>query len=152
MLLNNVILVKMVRDVLYLYWSFTGSISGKGSACQYRRCQSCEFYPCIRKNPWRRAQQLTRYFCVENSMDRGAWWATVHRVIKSQTQLKWLSMHVHTYFYWYFISLLNNWERCIKISEYVHLSISFVCICRFLLYLFWTSGLGTEHILFPLWN
>ena len=26
-------------------------------------------------------------------MDRGAWWATVHRVAKSWTQLKWLSMH-----------------------------------------------------------
>ena len=26
-------------------------------------------------------------------MDRGAWWATVHRVSKSQTQLKRLSMH-----------------------------------------------------------
>ena len=25
--------------------------------------------------------------CLENSMDRGAWWATVHRVTKSQTQL-----------------------------------------------------------------
>ena len=25
--------------------------------------------------------------CLENSMDRGAWWATVHGVTKSQTQL-----------------------------------------------------------------
>ena len=25
--------------------------------------------------------------CLENSMDRGAWWATVHGVSKSQTQL-----------------------------------------------------------------
>ena len=24
---------------------------------------------------------------LENSMDRGAWWATVHEVAKSQTQL-----------------------------------------------------------------
>ena len=28
-------------------------------------------------------------------MDRGAWWATVHRVAKSQTQLKQLNMHTH---------------------------------------------------------
>ena len=28
-------------------------------------------------------------------MDRGAWWATVHRVTESQTQLKQLSMCVH---------------------------------------------------------
>ena len=26
-------------------------------------------------------------------MDRGAWWATVHRIAKSQTQLKQLSKH-----------------------------------------------------------
>ena len=26
--------------------------------------------------------------CLENSMDRGDWRATVHKVIKSQTQLK----------------------------------------------------------------
>ena len=26
--------------------------------------------------------------CLENPMDRGAWWATVHRVAKSWTQLE----------------------------------------------------------------
>ena len=29
----------------------------------------------------------------ENSMDRGAWWATVHGIAKSQTRL---SSHTHT--------------------------------------------------------
>ena len=28
-----------------------------------------------------------QYSCLENSMDRGAWWATVHGVTKSWTQL-----------------------------------------------------------------
>ena len=28
-----------------------------------------------------------QYSCLENPMDRGAWWATVHRVAKSQTRL-----------------------------------------------------------------
>ena len=28
-----------------------------------------------------------RYSCLENSMDRGAWWAVVHRIPKSWTQL-----------------------------------------------------------------
>ena len=32
-----------------------------------------------------------QYSCLENPMDRGAWWATVHRVTNSQTRLKWLS-------------------------------------------------------------
>ena len=29
-----------------------------------------------------------QYSCLENPMARGAWWATVHRVVKSQTFLK----------------------------------------------------------------
>ena len=29
-----------------------------------------------------------QYSCLENPMDRGAWWATVHRIIKSQTQFQ----------------------------------------------------------------
>ena len=30
---------------------------------------------------------LLQYSCLENSTDRGAWWATVHRVTKSWTRL-----------------------------------------------------------------
>ena len=39
-----------------------------------------------------------QYSRLENSMDRGGWWATVHRVTKSQTQLKQLSTHRHNRF------------------------------------------------------
>ena len=35
-----------------------------------------------------------QYSCLENPMDREAWRAMVHRVAKSQTQLKQLSMHM----------------------------------------------------------
>ena len=42
------------------------------------------------------ATQL-QYSCLENPMDRGAWWATVHRVTKSWAGLKWLSMHVGSF-------------------------------------------------------
>ena len=37
---------------------------------------------------------LLQYSCLGNPMDRGAWRATVHRVTKSQTQLKPLSTTV----------------------------------------------------------
>ena len=30
---------------------------------------------------------LLQYSCLENSTDKGAWWATVHGVSKSRTQL-----------------------------------------------------------------
>ena len=35
-----------------------------------------------------------QYSYLQNLMDRGAWWVTVHGVTKSQTQLKRLSMNV----------------------------------------------------------
>ena len=34
-----------------------------------------------------------QYSCLENPMDRGAWWAVVHGVAQSQTQLNRLSTH-----------------------------------------------------------
>ena len=34
-----------------------------------------------------------QYSCLDNSVDRGAWWAAVHGVAQSQTWLKRLSMH-----------------------------------------------------------
>ena len=36
---------------------------------------------------------LLQYSCLRNPMDRGAWWAKVHRVVKSQTRL---DAHMHT--------------------------------------------------------
>ena len=39
-----------------------------------------------------------QYSCLENLEDRGAWWARVHRVSRSRTWLKWLSMH--TWMHW----------------------------------------------------
>ena len=36
-----------------------------------------------------------QYSCLENPLNRGAWWALVHRVTKSWTRLRRLSMHTH---------------------------------------------------------
>ena len=35
-----------------------------------------------------------QYACLENPVDSGAWWATVHRVAKSRTPLNRPSMHI----------------------------------------------------------
>ena len=37
---------------------------------------------------------LLQYSCQENPMDRGAWWATVHEIVKSWTRLKRLNTYV----------------------------------------------------------
>ena len=34
-----------------------------------------------------------QYSCLENPLERGAWWSMVHKVAKSLTQLKQLSMY-----------------------------------------------------------
>ena len=63
------------------------SRTGKESTCQSRRHR---FDPWVRKIPWRRKWQPAPVFCRGNPLDRGAWWATGHRVAKSQLQLsKW---------------------------------------------------------------
>ena len=44
------------------------------------------------RSPGVRKGNPLQYSCLEKSMDRGAWWTTVHRVAKSWT---WLSTHIH---------------------------------------------------------
>ena len=55
------------------------------------------FDPWVGKIPWRRAWQPTLVFLLENPMDRGALWATVHGVAELETterlnnNIKWTS-------------------------------------------------------------
>jgi len=41
--------------------------------------------PVLGRSPGEGLSIPLQYSCLENSMDRGAWWATVHRVAKSWT-------------------------------------------------------------------
>ena len=63
---------------------FPGGSGGKVSACN-------EGEPCLIPGFGRSSGEGNgnplQYSCLKNSMDRGAWWATVHGVTKSQTQL-----------------------------------------------------------------
>ena len=43
--------------------------------------------PASRRSPEAGNGSPLQYSCLENPMDRGAWWAFVHGVTKSQTQL-----------------------------------------------------------------
>ena len=52
--------------------------------------------PGLGRSPEGRHGNPLWYSCLENLMDRGAWWATIHRVAKSWTRLKLLStQHSH---------------------------------------------------------
>ena len=43
--------------------------------------------PGLGRSPGEGNGNLLQYSCLENPMDRGAWWATVHGVAKSRTRL-----------------------------------------------------------------
>ena len=49
--------------------------------------------PGLGRSPGGGSGNPLQYSSLENPMDRGAWWAIIHRVAKSQTQLKRLSPH-----------------------------------------------------------
>ena len=61
--------------------------------------------PWVRKVPWKRWNgNPLQYSCPQNSKDRGVWWATVHGVAKSQTQLS--DSHTDTHTIWATPSLM----------------------------------------------
>ena len=67
-----------------------------------------EFDPWVRKVSWRRKWQPALVF-LENLINRGAWWATVHEVSKIQiglltrANLAWIHAH-----YWFPVWFLGN--------------------------------------------
>ena len=67
------------------YWVFPGGASGKESAYQCRRCKRCRLHPLVRRIPGEGSGNPLQYSCLENPLDRGAWWATVHGLTKGWT-------------------------------------------------------------------
>ena len=70
----------------YSHFSFWLSwwLSGKEPTCQ---CRWCRFNPWVRKIPGEGNGNPLQYSYLGNPMDRGVWWARVHGVEKSWTQL-----------------------------------------------------------------
>ena len=60
-------------------------------ACRFRRCKRHGFDPWVGRSPGGGHGNPLQYSCLENPMDRGTWWAIVHRVAQSQIWQKWLS-------------------------------------------------------------
>ena len=63
---------------------FPGGSEVKASACNVGDLGSI---PGLGRSPGEGNCNPLQYSCLENPMDRGAWWATVHGVAKSQTRL-----------------------------------------------------------------
>ena len=54
-------------------------LSGKESTCQ---CRRHGFDLWAGKIPWRKKWQANQFSCLENPMERGTWWTTVHGVVR----------------------------------------------------------------------
>ena len=63
---------------------FLGGLDGKESAFNVRDLGSTHR---LGRSPGGGHGSPLQYSCLRNPMDRGAWWATVHGLTKSQTQL-----------------------------------------------------------------
>ena len=63
---------------------FPRSSVGKESACNAGDLGSISG---LGRSPGERNGNPLQYSCLENPMDEGAWWATVHGVTRSRTQL-----------------------------------------------------------------
>ena len=63
---------------------FAGDSDDKESACSAGDPGSI---PGSGRSPGEGNGNPFQYFCLENSMDRGVWWVTIHGVAKSRTQL-----------------------------------------------------------------
>ena len=66
-------------------WDFLVDSDSKESACNAVDLGSI---PGLERSPGEGNGSPLQYSCLENPMDRGVWWATVHGVAKSWTQLR----------------------------------------------------------------
>ena len=60
------------------------SAGGEKPTFQCRRHKRLGFDPWVGKMPWSRNGNPFQYSRLENPLDKGDWWATVHGVAKSQ--------------------------------------------------------------------
>ena len=63
---------------------FPGSSVGNKSACNAGDSRDAGSIPGLGRSPGEGHSNPLQYSCLNNSMDRGAWWATVHGVTQSQ--------------------------------------------------------------------
>ena len=106
---------------LLLPWGFPGGARGEEPACRCRR-QETQVRSLGRKDsPGGGHSNPLQYSCLENPMDRRAWWATVLDVAQSWTLLKQLGTHA--------CILILEWAKFIALSPFHRDHMSVLCIC-----------------------
>ena len=81
---------------------FGSAVKRKKKICfQCRNCRRARFDPWWGRSFEGELGNPLRDSCLENPMDRGAWWATVHGIAKSRTQSDFAHMYI----------IFPNWEN-----------------------------------------
>ena len=73
-----------ICELLSVEMGFRGGSDSKESACS---AEDLGLIPGLERSPGGGYGNPFQYFCLENLLDRGAWWATVYAVIKGWTQM-----------------------------------------------------------------
>ena len=82
---------------------FFGGSEGKESTCSVGNLSSI---PGSGRSPGEENDNPLQYSCLENPMDRGVWWATVHSVAESDTTEVTSLTHSFTVAHMDFINLI----------------------------------------------
>jgi len=85
--------VKVFADEINIWRASQVALVVNNSPANARGLKDLGSISASRRSPGGGHNNPLQYSCLENSMNRGAWQGTVHRVSKSWTWLKWLSTH-----------------------------------------------------------
>ena len=73
--------------MIFIHWASQVALVVKNLPANAKDIRDAISLPGSRRSPGVGNGNTLQYSCLENPMDRGAWWATVHEVAKSWTQL-----------------------------------------------------------------
>ena len=87
--------MRLLANTVVLYFVFRGNFIGaslvafivKSLPAKAGDIRDAGLIPGSGRSPGEGHGNTLQYSCLENPMDRGAWWGTVHEVTKNRTQL-----------------------------------------------------------------
>ena len=78
--------IRKITDTIYVIPSFTVGFAGSSDPKESSyNAGDPGSIPGSGRSPGKGNGYPLQYSCLENSLDSGAWWATVHGLVKSQT-------------------------------------------------------------------
>ena len=94
---NICVYIYIYRHVCIQRWGFHGGSAIKNLPDNAGDARDVGSIPVLERSPWEGNGNPLQYSCLENPMDRGAWWSMVHKAHLCQTRLKQLSTHACKY-------------------------------------------------------